>query len=60
MKNETSENRRKFIIYQVLKIVHESGNGDLQIFSSPQVIKNSRKYLLLRTDILKKKVVGCS
>ena len=39
-------------------IVHE-WNGHLEIFSRPQVIENSRQYLLLRTDILQKTVVGC-
>ena len=34
-------------------------NGHLEIFSRPQVIENSRQYLLLRTDILQKTVVGC-
>ena len=33
-------------------------NGILEIFSRPQVIENSRQYLLLRTDILQKTVVG--
>ena len=32
-------------------------NGHLEIFSRPQVIENSTQYLLLRTDILQKKVV---
>ena len=31
----------------------------LEIFSRPQIIENSRQYLLLRTDILQKTVVGC-
>ena len=55
----TSENRREFI-RQALKIVHE-WNGNLEIFSRPQVRENSRQYLLLGTDIdiLKKTVVGC-
>ena len=39
------------------KIVHE-WNGHLDVFSRPQVIENSRQYLLLRSDILKKTVVG--
>ena len=30
-----------------------------EIFSRPQVIENSRQYLLLRKDILQKTVVGC-
>ena len=34
-------------------------NGHLEIFSRPQVMENSRQYLLLRTDILQKTVVGC-
>ena len=38
-------------------MVHE-WNGHLQIFSRPQVIQNSRQYLVLRTDILPKTVVG--
>ena len=33
-------------------------NGHLEIFSRPQVIENSRQYLLLQTDILQKTVVG--
>ena len=41
-----------------LKIVHE-WNGHIEIFSRPQIIENSRQYLLLRTDILQKTVVGC-
>ena len=41
------------------KIVHE-WNGHLEIFSyCPQIKENSRQYLLLRTDILQKTVVGC-
>ena len=39
------------------KIIHE-WNGHLDVFSRPQVIENSRQYLLLRSDILKKTVVG--
>ena len=34
-------------------------SGHLEIFGLPQVIENSRQYLLLRTDILQKTVVGC-
>ena len=37
--------------------VHEWNN--VEIFSLPQVIENSRQYLLLRTDILQKIVAGC-
>ena len=40
------------------KIVHE-WNGHLEVFSRPQVLANPRQYLLLRTDILQKTVVGC-
>ena len=36
-----------------------SWNGNLEILSRPHVIENSRQYLLLRTDILQKPVVGC-
>ena len=53
--NETSENRREFIKL-ASKFVRE-WNGHLEIFSLPQVIENSRQYLLLRTDILQKTVV---
>ena len=55
--NWASENRRVFI-RKVSKIVHE-WNGYREIFSRPQVIENSRQYLLLRKDILQKTVVGC-
>ena len=55
-KNKTSENRREFI-RKASKIVHE-WNVHLEIFSRPQAKENSRQYLLLRTDILQKKVVG--
>ena len=51
------ENRREFIRY-ITKIVHE-WNGHLEIFSLPQAIENSRQFLLLRTDILQKTVLGC-
>ena len=34
-------------------------NGHLEMFSCPQLIEKSRQYLLLRTDILQKTVVGC-
>ena len=33
-------------------------NCHLEIFSLPQVIENSRQYLLLQTDILQKTVVN--
>ena len=45
------DKRHKFYIN------HE--NDHLEIFSRPQVIENSRQYLLLRTDILQKTLVGC-
>ena len=35
------------------------GNGQIEIFSRPQVMENSRQYLPLRIDILQKTVVGC-
>ena len=35
-------------MYQLSKIVRE-WNGDLEIFSLPQVIENARKYLLFLT-----------
>ena len=34
-------------------------DGHLVIFSCPRVMENSRQYLVLRTDILRKTVVGC-
>ena len=40
-----------------LRIFHE-WNGHLEIFSRRQIIENSRQYLLLRTDISQKTVVG--
>ena len=35
-----------------------SRNGQLEIFSLSQITENSRQYLLLRTDIFPKTVVG--
>ena len=46
---------REFIS-EASKIVHE-WNGHLEIFRIPQVIKNYRQYLLLKTDISLKTVV---
>ena len=40
-----------------MKILYE-WNGHPEIFSLPQAIENSRQFLLLRTDILQKTVVG--
>ena len=57
MQNKTSENWSSFI-GKASKIVHE-WNGHLEIFSRPQVIENSRQYLLLQTDILKETVIEC-
>ena len=34
-------------------------NGHLEIFRLPQAIEQFRQFLLLRTDILQKTVVGC-
>ena len=48
---------RRFI-GKASKIVHER-NRHQEIFSRAQVTENSRQYLLLRTDILQKTVVGC-
>ena len=45
MKNETSENRKKFITL-ASKIVHE-WKGQLEFFRRLQVTENSRQYLLL-------------
>ena len=48
---------RNFFDIKASKIVRER-NGHLEIFSRPQVIENSRQYLLLRTDILQKTILG--
>ena len=42
-----------------LRKLYMSWNGNLEILSRPHVIENSRQYLLLRTDILQRPVVGC-
>ena len=55
--NQTSENRREFI-REASEIVHE-WSVHLEIFSRLQAEENSRQYLILRTDILQKTVVGC-
>ena len=57
MKNLTSQNLREFL-RQVSKIVSE-WNAHLEVISRIQAIENCRQYLLLRTDILQKTVVGC-
>ena len=44
--------------FQKPKIGHE-WNGNLESFRRPQVTENSRQHLLLRKDILQKKVFGC-
>ena len=41
------------------KLRNYQWNGHLEIFSCPQVIENSKQYLLVQTDILQKTVVGC-
>ena len=48
----------KLNLDKLRKIVHD-WNGHLGIVSRPRVIENSRQFLLLRTDILQKTVVGC-
>ena len=48
----------KLNLDKLRKIVHD-WNGHLEIVSRPRVIENSRQFLLLRTDILQKTVVGC-
>ena len=47
-----------YFLDKLLKIVPE-WNAPLEIISRIQAIENSRQYLLLRTDILHKRVVGC-
>ena len=39
--------------------IEQEQNGHLEMFRRPQAIENSRQYLLLRTYILQKTVVGC-
>ena len=56
MKKIKPENRIGFI-EKASKIVHE-WNGNVEIFSRPQVIENSGQYLLFRTDILRKQSLG--
>jgi len=41
------------------KIVHEL-HRHIDILSRPQATENSGQYLLLRTDILQKTVIGCT
>ena len=43
----------------ILELTVHEWNGHLEIFSRPQVIEIFRLYLLPRTDILQKTVVGC-
>ena len=47
------------LLDKLRKKIHE-WNGYLEIFSLPQALANSRQFLLLRTDISKKTVVGRS
>ena len=42
-----------------LRKLYMNGTVHLEIFSLTQAIENSRQFLLLRTDILQKTVVGC-
>ena len=53
MKKQTSENRREFF-----REASTIWNAHLNLFSRIQAIENSRQYLLLRTDILQKTVIG--
>ena len=59
MKYYTSENRREFVSRGKLWKLYMNGHCHLEIFRLPQAIKNSRQFLLLRTDISEKTVVGC-
>ena len=57
--NQTSENRREFIKLASKFVREWDGHVEsLEMFSLPQVLENSRQYLL-RTDILQTTVVGC-
>ena len=57
VKNKTSENRREF--FRKASIIVHEWSSHLEMLSLPQVIENFKQYLLLRTDILEKTVVGC-
>ena len=58
--NQTSENRREFIKLASKFVREWDGHVEsLEMFSLPQVLENSRQYLL-RTDILQTTVFGCS
>ena len=46
------------LIRQASKLLDE-WNGHPEIFSLRQALENSKKFLLLRKDILQKTVVGC-
>ena len=45
------------LLDKLRNFVHER-NGHLENFSLPQAIENSRQFLLLRTDISQKTVIG--
>ena len=57
--NSASENRRAYVKHVRASNIAQRWKGHREIFSPPQVIENSTQYLLLRTDILQKTVVGC-
>ena len=50
--------RKSWRIYKISSKIVRECNGHLKILSLPQGIENSRQFLLLRTDILQKPVVG--
>ena len=41
------------------KLYMHEWNGHLEILSLPEGIENCRQFVLLRTDILQKTVIGC-
>ena len=46
------------LLEKLRKLYVHKRNGHLEIFSRPQVIENSRQYLLLRRDIHRKRSLG--
>ena len=47
------------LLDKLRKLLMHEWKGHQEILSLPQAIENSRQFVLLRTDILQKTVVGC-
>ena len=47
------------LLDKLRKLYMHEWNGHIEILSFPQGIENCRQFVLLRTDILQKTVVGC-